>query len=89
MKLEFKRTEVQLNIYGQDIKISMPSEEQVLKMQEEMTGAKEQEDSHKILLARRNFLISLGIPEELLKSMEFKHVSQLAEGLIGEIGKKD
>lgn len=86
MKFEFERTQVELKIYGQEISISMPTEEQVMTMQEELQEV--QDDSRKVLSVRRKFLIGLGVPEDVLSKMEFVHVNKLAEGLMGEIGKK-
>lgn len=87
MKFEFERTKVELKIYGQEMQISMPTEAQVMEMQEQMTEVKE--DPRGVLAVRRKFLISLGIPEDVLSKMEFTHVNKLAEGLLGEIGKKN
>lgn len=86
MKFEFERTQVELKIYGQEISISMPTEEQVMTMQEDIAEVKD--DARKVLGVRRKFLVSLGIPNEVLSKMEFAHVNKLAEGLMGEIGKK-
>lgn len=87
MKFEFERTKVELKIYGQEMQISMPTEDQVMKLQEDISLC--DKDVPKMLKARRAFLNSLGIPAEVLASMEFKHVTKLADGLIGDLGKKD
>lgn len=87
MNFEFKRTEVEIKIYGEAYKINMPTEDQVLSLQEKIEESKE--DPIGILKVRRDFLVSLGIPEDAIKKMEFKHVTQLSEGLLGDIGKKD
>jgi hypothetical protein len=87
MKMDFKRTDVELNIYGEQFKIPFPTEDQVSVLQEKIEAAKE--NARGILTARREFLVGLGIPEETLKNMEFAHVNQLSEKLMGEIaGKK-
>jgi hypothetical protein len=86
MKLEFERTKVELKIYGEIVEITMPTEGQVLAMQEEVASAGD--DLKGMLRARRNMLIGLGIPEATLDKMEFAHVNKLVEGLMGEIGKK-
>lgn len=86
MKFEFKRTPVELNIYGDVFSINMPSDEQVMSVSEAIDGLNKKGDTAGILLARRQFLADLGVPMEVLKKMEAQHVTDLFGGLLGEVG---
>lgn len=87
MQFDFERTKIEIKVYGESIKINAPTEDQVLELQESIEESKD--DPAGILKVRRKFLVGLGIPEDVLKGMEFKHVTKLSEGLIGDLGKKE
>lgn len=77
MKLEFKRRELEINLYGKLVKMSFPNVSQFKKYQDELGKS---ENEVEIML---NFLTELGLDRKDIDDMEPEHLRQIIEVISG------
>lgn len=73
---EFKRSDVVLNIYGSEIKVSLPTFGQAKKLRE-----RAKQDGNDLVMVQE-VLVECGISAEVLESMEAQHVGELIEFMV-------
>lgn len=73
--MEFNRTKLKVRIYGQEVDLTPPTFGQARDLQKKMA---ENGDSLELMV---EYLKGLGLPEEVLMSMEAQHVNKLVEHL--------
>lgn len=82
--MEFKRTQVQANIYGEVFTLRRPSFDERESFSEAMAEAMKADDTKAIIKLQREFVVKMGVPDKVLRSMEAEHVDALAIELIGK-----
>ena len=83
MSLNFKRRELELNVYGNDYKLSFPSVKQTQDYAKKAKRAGDDESASMLV----EFLDKLGLPKDISLEMEAEHLTQVVEALIPQ-GKK-
>lgn len=74
-----EKSKIKLSIYGSEYEISKPTYGQTQNLQERLKTEGEKE-SMKIM---RDFVISLGLPEDVLNNLELDHFLALIEHISG------
>jgi hypothetical protein len=88
MSFELKRTELKINVYGEDYELRSPTVDEVAELQERIE--KLDDDSPlKTLPVMKSYLSSLGLPEKVVSGLEAKHFIQLVSWVNGEESKKN
>ncbi len=82
--MEFKRTEVKATIYGTEVNLRKPTYEEREEFIELIDVASKAEDTKQIQQIQKDLSLKLGLPKEVLKTMEADHVDQLLMELIGK-----
>ena len=75
--MEFKRTELELTIYGQKCKLRFPVMREFREFSKKAANASEQDS----LDLTKDFLCSLGMSEQLFEELEPDHMRQIIESV--------
>lgn len=74
-----EKSKVKVSIYGQEYEISKPTYGQSQKLQESLKD----QGNEKSMKIMKDFVTSLGLPEECIDGMELEHFLQLIEFISG------
>ncbi len=75
-----EKTKLKLSIYGSEYEISKPTYGQTSALQEKLKGEGDKES----MSLMKNFVSSLGLPEEVINEMELDHFLALIEHISGK-----
>lgn len=76
-----ERSKLAIKIYGKEFSINKPTVGQAEKIQSDLEAAKD--DSKKTYSIIKSFLMSLGLPLEVIINLEIDHFTELVEFVIG------
>ena len=78
--MEFVRSEVAVKVYGEDVKMRLPTYAETINHRTavDACGADEQKQTECLF----KFLSALGMPEKISHSLEIHHMSQLIDLLL-------
>lgn len=81
MSLKFERSKVSVEIYGEKLELRKPTFGESVELSKKIKENGGEENSTEIIM---QFLESLGLPKQLLQSMEAEHVVTLLEHISGK-----
>lgn len=76
-----EKSKVKVKIYGREYDVEAPTVKQVIEINKAMKGHKDDDIAVTDLMI--DFVSKLGIPKEMLESLEIHHFNKLVEGLVG------
>ncbi len=76
--LEFKKTVLKINLYGDSVEVRFPTVGEIKRFEE---SEKKSEASIEVMV---EFLDSLGLPKEKTNDMEIEHFTQIIEKLTNQ-----
>lgn len=77
MNFEVKRSEESVKIYGTEYPIKRPTVESVESLQAAVEKAEEEDDKKSGFQISREWIVSLGIPMDVINGMEMQHFADL------------
>jgi len=80
MKLEFKKRELELDIYGELVKMSFPTVSQFRVYQEKLSHCSKDTDAFSLMT---ELLAELGLKKELIDGMEPEHLNLVMDTISG------
>ena len=75
--IEFKRTELKFNVYGEAVSMRLPNTKEFLDYQGKIKEF--EEDEKKAIDIMLTFFDELGLKRDLAEEMEMQHLVQIAE----------
>lgn len=75
-----KKTKIKVSIYGVEYEINKPTYGQTVELQEKI---KSEDGEKKSMHIMKDFVVSLGLPEQAINDLELEHFLSLIEFLSG------
>lgn len=85
MDLQFNKTIYKINFYGSEYEMRKPTVRETVNFQKTLASLQSEDEK---LLGLMDFFISLGLPKEIVESMQIDHIVELSEKLSASDKKK-